>query len=285
MRQSIIAPVIALAVLGLLLATAGCTSGTSPTPVSQGVSVQPGQDNNSSPAQPAAPATTPKKTLVVGIDSEYTPFSYLDSSGNPTGFDVESMKWIAQKKGYDVKFQPIAWDGIIPALQAGKVDLIYAGMTVTPERAEQVNFSSPYWVVNQDVVARTDSKITIDDVKAGKAIIGAQSGCTAAIWVDKNLISTKKIPQDQLKLYANTPLALDDLVAGRVDAVMYDDHVLKAMIAGKPVRIIGNIATNEEYGVAVRKTDTELLTTMNDGLSQLKADPYWQELITKYKMK
>jgi polar amino acid transport system substrate-binding protein len=285
MKQSLIVPMIALAVLGLMLAGAGCTSGTSQTSASPAVSAQPGQDNHSTPASSVAPATTQKKTLVVGIDGEYTPFSYLDSSGNPTGFDVESMKWIAQKKGFDVKFQPVAWDGIIPALQAGKVDLIYSGMTITPERAEQVNFSSPYWVVNQDVVARNDSKITIDDVKAGKAIIGAQSGCTAAIWVDKNLISTNKMPQDQLKLYANTPLALDDLVAGRIDAVMYDDHILKTMIAGKPVRTIGNIPTKEEYGVAVRKANPELLATMNDGLTQLQADPYWQELITRYKMK
>jgi polar amino acid transport system substrate-binding protein len=222
---------------------------------------------------------------VVGIDGEYKPFSYLDPSGSATGFDVDSMKWIAQKKGMDVKFQSIAWDGIIPALQAGKVDLIYSGMTITPERAEQVNFSTPYWEVNQDVVAKTGSKITVDDVKSGKAIIGAQSGCTAAIWVDKNLITTGKMPQDRLKLYANTPLAIDDLVAGRVDAVMYDDNVMKAMIEGRPVGIIGNIETKEEFGIAVRKSDPELLATLNEGLAELKADPYWQELIVKYKMK
>jgi len=256
---------ILLVLTGLFLGVAGCSSTTSST---------------------LAQATpTQEKTLIVGIDGEYTPFSYLDSSGNPTGFDVDSMKWIAQKKGLNVKFQPTAWDGIIPSLQAGKIDMVYAGMSITPERAEQVNFSTPYWEVNQEVVARNDSTITIDDVKSGKAIIGAQSGCTAAIWVDSNLVSTGKMSQDKLKLYANTPLALDDLVAGRVDAVMYDDHVLKTMIEGKPVKSIGNIETKEEFGIAVRKSDPALLATLNDGLTQLKADPYWQELIIKYKMK
>jgi polar amino acid transport system substrate-binding protein len=262
MTRNLLTGLLTLAILGLMLAAAGCAS-----------------------VSPQAPATPQKTTIVVGIDGEYTPFSYLDSSGNPTGFDVDAMKWIAKKKGLDVRFQATAWDGIIPALQAGKIDLIYAGMTITPERAEQVNFSTPYWEVNQDVVARNDSKITLDDVKAGKAVLGAQSGCTAAIWIDKNLITTGRMPQDRLKLYTNTPLALDDLVAGRVDAVMYDDHVLRTMIAGKPVRTIGNIETKEEFGVAVRKSNPELLATMNDGLAQLKADPYWQELITKYKMK
>lgn len=271
----------ALLILGLLLAAAGCSSSSNPAPASPASSVQSGQEARGA----ITPAAAQKKTLVVGIDGEYKPFSYLDPSGSATGFDVDSMKWIAQKKGMDVEFQPVAWDGIIPALQAGKVDLIYAGMTITPERAEQVNFSTPYWEVNQDVVAKAGSKITLDDVKTGKAIIGAQSGCTAAIWVDKNLISTGKMSQDHLKLYANTPLAIDDLVAGRVDAVMYDDNVMKAMIEGRPVGIIGNIETKEEFGIAVRKSDPELLATLNDGLAELKADPYWQELIVKYKMK
>jgi polar amino acid transport system substrate-binding protein len=102
--------------------------------------------------------------------------------------------------------------------------------------------------------------------------------------VDKNLIATGKMSQDHLKLYDETPLAVSDLVAGRVDAVMYDDDVLSNMTAGMPVTIIGNIQTKEEFGVAVRKDNPELLATMNDGLTRLKADPYWQELIKKYRM-
>jgi polar amino acid transport system substrate-binding protein len=264
MMRNFLTCTIALVMLCLLLAAAGCTGGQ--------------------PATPAA-AGTSEKTYIVGIDGQYQPFSYIDATGTAQGFDVDAMRWIAQKKGMKITFQPTAWDGIIPALQAKKIDLIYAGMTITPERAEQVNFSIPYWEVNQDVVARTDSNLTLDDVKAGKAIIGTQSGCTAAIWIDKNLISTGKMPQGNLKLYDNTPLAVDDLTSGRVDAVMYDDLVLKDIIANKSVKKIGNIETKEEFGIAVRKSDPELLATLNDGLVQLKADPYWQELITKYKMK
>jgi polar amino acid transport system substrate-binding protein len=271
--------VIALVVLGLLLAAAGCASNEK-TPAAP-ANPQAGSSSVSTTPSASAPAT---KTLIVGIDGEYKPFSYLDPSGNAVGFDVESMQWIAKKKGFDVKFQPVAWDGIIPALQAGKVDLIYSGMTITPERAEQVNFSTPYWVVNQDVVTKEGSKVTLDDVKAGKVTLGAQSGCTAALWIDKNLVSSGKMPQDKLKLYANTPLAIDDLIAGRIDAVMYDDHVLKTMIKGRPAKVIGNIETKEEFGIAVRKSDPQLLANLNDGLAQLKADPHWQELITKYQM-
>jgi len=254
-----------LIVIGLLLAAAGCTG-------------------SNAPASPATPGTA-EKTSIVGIDGQYQPFSYIDASGTAQGFDVDAMRWIAQKEGMKVTFQATAWDGIIPALQARKIDLIYAGMTITPERKEQVNFTIPYWEVNQDVVARADSILTLDDVKAGKAVIGTQSGCTAAIWIDKNLIGTGKMPQGNLRLYDNTPLAVDDLTSGRIDAVMYDDLVLKDIIANKSVKKIGNIETKEEFGIAVRKSDPELLATLNDGLVQLKADPYWQELITKYKMR
>ena len=122
------------------------------------------------------------------------------------------------------------------------------------------------------------------EIISGNVKIGTQSGCTAETWIEKNLIETGKMPRDNLKLYDNTPLAVNDLEAGRIDAVMYDDHVLNEIIQGKNLHIVGNVETKEEFGIAVRKSDPELLATLNDGLAQLKNDPYWQELIVKYKM-
>jgi len=82
---------------------------------------------------PPAPGTgvTQQKTYIIGIDAEYPPYSYLDPNGTPTGFDVESMRWIAEKKGLSVTFQPTAWDGMIPSMDAGKIDMVYSGMTIT----------------------------------------------------------------------------------------------------------------------------------------------------------
>lgn len=218
------------------------------------------------------------KTYIIGIDGEYPPYSYVEKDGSCKGFDVDSAQWIADTMGFKVTFQPTAWDGIIPALQAGKIDMVYAGMTITEERQEKVNFSIPYWTVNQDVVTLETSDLTIDDVLEGKAIIGAQRGCTAAMWVEANLIETGKMSAENLKFYDNTPLAVDDLKSGRITAVMYDDLVLKDIIAGMPIKTIGNIETNEQFGIAVRKTDTQLLADLNEGLEQLMSDPYWDEL-------
>ncbi len=227
---------------------------------------------------------TEKQSYIIGIDAEYPNFTFIDKDGNAVGFDVDSARWIAEQQGFDVTFQAVAWDSIIPTLQANKIDMVYAGMTITDERLEKVNFSIPYWTINQDVAVREGSSITLDDVLAGSATIGTQRGCTAAIWVEENLIETGKMPAENLKQYDNTPLAVNDLEAGRVDAVMYDDLVLKDIIAGKPVTIAGSVETNEQFGVAIRKDDVALLNTMNEGLEKLMNDPYWDELKQKYNM-
>jgi len=226
-----------------------------------------------------------KDSYVVGIDGSYVPFSYIDKDGNPQGFDVDSMKWIAEKKGIKVTFLPVEWSAIIPTLQAGKIDMVYAGMSITPARQEAVNFSNPYWMVNQDVAARENSNVTIDDVRAGKAVLGAQSGCTGAHWIEENLVEKGLMPKDNLKLYVDTQAAVSDLAAGRIDAVMYDDISLKDIIKGMPMKIIGSVETKEPLGVAIRKDDTALLEFMNEAIAELQADPYWVELKEKHNLK
>ena len=231
--------------------------------------------------------TTDDQTYVVGIDGSYVPFSYIDKDGNAQGFDVDSMRWIAEKKGINVKFEAVEWSAIIPTLQAGKIDMVYAGMSITPERLEKVNFSNPYWTVHQDVAARKDSNVTIEDVRAGKVVLGAQSGCTGAHWIEENVVGEGLMPKENLKLYVDTQAAVSDLEIGRIDAVMYDDVSLREIIEGKPLKIIGSVQTQEQeqFGVAIRKDDTALLEFMNEALAELQADPYWEELKEKYNLK
>ncbi len=231
------------------------------------------------------PVVTEERPLyIVGIDGEYPPYSYIEADGTPQGFDVESISWIAEKEGFDVKIQPMAWDGIIPALQAGKIDMVYSGMTITDERKEMVNFSNPYWKVNQSVAVHDESGKTMDDFMAGNLVIGAQRGTTGAFWVEEHLIATGKMPAGNLITYDNFPNVAQDLQNKRLDAIIYDTPPLLDAIAGKPLIKIGDIDTGEEYGVAIRKEDTELLAIINDGLLQLMNDPYWKELQEKYEM-
>ncbi|HWQ67816.1 MAG TPA: transporter substrate-binding domain-containing protein [Methanospirillum sp.] len=225
-----------------------------------------------------------RPVYVVGIDAEYPPYSYMQPDGNATGIDVESVRWIADTQGFDVIIRPIAWDGIIPALQAGTIDMIYSGMTITEDRRRKVEFTIPYWNVNQAVAVNNISSWTMEDFHSGKLRIGAQRGTTGAIWVEKNLVSTGKMPASSLVQYDLLPLAADDLANRRIDAMISSTQSLIEAIGTRPCRYIGEIETHEYYGVAVRKNDTELLTTMNEGLSQFLQSPEWMRLKEKYRM-
>ena len=274
-RKIISTLILALAVITVCIS--GCTQpAESPAPVVQD---QPAQ-------QPVGqtPAEEEKKTYVVGIDGEYPPYSYIDKNGTPQGFDVESIQWIANESGFDVRIQAIAWDGIIPALNAGKIDMVYSGMTITEERREQVNFSKPYWIVNQSVARHNENSLTFEDFKAGKGKVGAQRGTTGAFWVEENLVNTSLMKPDQLVTYDNFPLVATDLQNKRIDFAIYDRPPMLDAIAGKLISIVGEINTGEEYGVAIRKADTGLLETINAGLDKLMVSPKWDELKTKYEM-
>jgi polar amino acid transport system substrate-binding protein len=239
------------------------------------------QESQTTPT-PTTPAMT---TYIVGIDGEYPPYSYVDPQGNAVGFDVDSMRWIAEKKGFKVVFQPTAWDGIIPALLAKKIDLIYSGMTITEEREQQVNFSIPYWKVNQTVAIHNDTSFTMEDFLAGTLTVGAQRGTTGQFWVEDNLIPPHgNMSPDNLVLYDSFPLVATDLQNKRIQAAIYDRPPMLDAIEGKPLHIIGEIDTHEVYGVAIRKEDTALLNTINEGITELMADPYWEELKQKYDM-
>lgn len=223
-----------------------------------------------------------KTSYIIGLDNAYKPFSYQETDGSFSGFDVESARWIANKSGLKFEFQAIMWDSMIPSLQAKKIDMVYSGMTITDERKAQVAFSKPYIKINQSIAARADSTVTADDVRAGKVVIGTQRGTTGEAWVQKNLIDTGKMPASNLKSFDNFPLAITALMNKQVDATVYDKPSTVEAIRGQNAKIIYEVNDPEWHGIAIRKEDTALLETMNKGLDQLMADPYWNELKAKY---
>jgi polar amino acid transport system substrate-binding protein len=205
----------------------------------------------------------------------------VDKAGNPGGFDIDSVNWIAKKMGFTVKHQPLDWDGIIPNLVAKKIDFIASGMSITPERQKVVNFSIPYWTIKQVLVAKKDSKLTVDQVLKGKKRLGVQRGTSEAEWLKDTAV--KKGWDFELVYYDSAPLAVEDVLNGRIAAAAMDDAPAMDAESKKPVKILGTFGMHdEEFGYAVRKQDTELLNTLNKGLKMLMADPYWDELVKKY---
>ena len=231
-----------------------------------------------------APAIAAENQVYInGIDADYPPHAYVDEQGNPAGFDVEALDWIAEEMGFEVKHQPTAWDGIVSSLLAEKIDLVFSGMSITEERKEKVNFSIPYWSIDQAICVPVNSNLNAIAAFVGDYKVGTQRGCTAAMWIEDNLIKPGFFPKEQLKLYEGFSLAVKDLLNKRVDAAMMDDVMVEdAIRQGREIKIVGTIKTGEEYGVAVRKGDQELLDLIDEGLKRIMRSPKWEELKAKY---
>ena len=224
-----------------------------------------------------------KEVYINGIDADYPPHAYVDEKGNPAGFDVEALDWIAEEMGFEVTHQPTAWDGIVSSLLAKKIDLVFSGMSITEERKEKVNFSIPYWSIDQAICVPSDSDLNAVAAFMGENLVGTQRGCTAAMWIEDNLIVPGLFPKEQLKLYDGFSLAVQDLLNKRINAAMMDDVMVEdAIRKGMDIKIVGTIKTGEEYGVAVRKEDTELLELINEGIERIMRSPKWEELKAKY---
>ncbi len=228
-------------------------------------------------------ALAAEKVYINGIDANFPPFGYVDKKGVPDGFDVKSVDWIAKEMGFKVTHKPMDWAGIIPSLRAKKIDLIASGMSISDERRKQVNFTMPYWVIKQVIVATKDSKETVDQLLSKGNKIGVQRGTTEAKWMEENLI--KKGGKDfTLVHYDSAPLAVMDVVNGRIAGAAMDDAPAKDAARKEPVKIVGTFGMHdEEFGYAVRKEDTELLKMLNEGLKKLMASPYWEEFKATYK--
>jgi len=224
-----------------------------------------------------------QKHYINGIDANFPPFAFVDKNGKPSGFDVEAVNWIAKKMGFTVTHKPMDWDGIIPSLNAKKIDFIAAGMTASPQRRKVVAFTIPYWTIEQVLVVPKDSKLTVEQVLKGGKAIGVQRGTTEAKWFAEK--KGKNGFNYTLRLYDSAPLSVEDMLAGRVAACAMDDAPAKDIMRKKPIKILGTYGMPpEEFAYAVRKSDTELLKTLNKGLKMLMASPKWQELKKKYKL-
>jgi len=230
----------------------------------------------------ATSAVAAEKVYINGIDANFPPFAFVDKSGNPDGFDVKALDWIAKEMGFKVKHQPMDWDGIVPSLKAKKIDIVASGMSITDERKKQVNFTIPYWKIKQVLVAKKDSKLTAEKALADGNKVGVQRGTTEAKWIEENLIK-KGGKKFELVQYDSAPLAVEDVVNGRIVAAAMDDAPALDAVKKKPVKILGGFGMkDEDFGYAIRKEDTEFLKKVNEGLKKLMKSPYWAELKKTY---
>ncbi|GAB1543544.1 basic amino acid ABC transporter substrate-binding protein [Scytonema sp. NUACC21] len=233
--------------------------------------------STASPASQTGQTTTAGKTIKVATEPSFPPFESKGAGGNLVGFDIDLMKAVGQAGGFNVEFQSLPFDGIVPALQASTVDAAISAMTITPERSQAVSFSRPYFKAGLAIAVRQDNTTitNLDSLKNKK--IAAQIGTTGAK-------QAKSISGSQVREFDSAPLALQELANGNVDAVVNDAPVtLEAIKTGniKGIKVVGQLLTEEFYGIAMPKNSPNL-NAINTALAKLIADGTYAQIYKKW---
>ena len=225
----------------------------------------------------ACGATSTEEELVMGTNASFPPYEYYDEDGETIiGIDAEIAKAVADKLGMKLTIKDMEFDSLLTAVQSGAVDIVFAGLTVTDERKESVDFSMTYATGIQVIIVSEDSEIASVDDLDGKTI-GVQTGTTGDIYC------TDDYGQENVKQYANGALAVAALKNGQVDCVVIDNEPAKSFVdANTGLKILDTEYVTEDYAAAISKDNAELTEKVNKAMEELKADGTIDTIISKY---
>jgi ABC-type amino acid transport substrate-binding protein len=278
-----------LAVLAPLVLASACVPET-PTaaPPTAAATTAPGAATP--PALPATPVSSEDLDRVLGAgllaagsSLDNPPFSYYNDHFQADGFDIALIQAIGTQLGVQTTIRDLAFDGLGSALDLGQMDLAIAAITVSPERAAQVDFSTPYFQSRSAVLARSDSPIDAIDTADDLAVyrIGVQQGTIYETWVNDTLIDTGKLPAGNLFLYPDPGTAVRDLIGNSMDVVMLDALPAQSFVGQGGVKLVRQGLISQEYAIALRK-GSSLLEAVNRALATLVADGTVAELTDRY---
>lgn len=225
-------------------------------------------------------STDANKEIIVGVDDKFAPMGFRDEKNELVGFDIEMATAAAEHMGATAKFQPIDWKTKETELSSGRIDLIWNGYTITPDRQEKVLFTKPYLDNNQVVVTLADSDVTTIEELAGKEV-GVQALSSAGPALESHPIHEKVKKVTEL---SDNVLALTDLKTGRLDAVVIDEVVIDYYITSEEgvfKKLDGSLAV-EEYGIGVKKGNEQLLEDLQKALDTMNEDGTAAEISTKW---
>lgn len=229
-------------------------------------------------------STLDKDTLIVGIDDAFAPLGFKDESGEMTGFDIDLAKELAKRLNKKIIFQPIDWTMKESELESGNIDLIWNGYTITDERKNKVDFSVPYLKNKQVIVTLADSDINSKSDLANKKV-GAQSESSAVAAMEKEADLYSSFNGGGAITFEDNNQALMDLEAGRIDAVVADEILVRYYLSLKgedKFKILEDNFGEEEYGVGIRKGDTEMVDAFNKAYKEMQEDGTLKEISEKW---
>ena len=225
----------------------------------------------------------PKAVLTMATNAAFPPYEYKEGD-DYAGIDIEIAQAIADKLDMTLEIKDVEFGSIIGGVQTGKFDMGIAGMTVTDERLESVNFSTSYATGIQVVIVAEGSDIkSLDDLKGdGSMKFGVQQDTTGDIYAS-DTIENGGYGKDNVIRYKTGADAVQALKAGKVQAVIIDNEPAKAFVAANEgLEILDGEWTKEDYAIAIAKENTELLTKVNDALAELEDEGKLAEIIDKY---
>lgn len=212
--------------------------------------------------------TTGKTVITIGVDDTYPPMEFRNADNELVGFDIDFAKLLGEEMGVEIKHVPTAWDGIFSALSSDKYDMIISSTSITPERLENYEFSTPYLSNGQVIVVKPgDTSITVAEDLEGKKV-GVQLETTADIAAKKQMAVTPFT----LTQYDDIIQTFADMKTGRLDAIVVDYAVAIDYVSKSPEDYMITTAqlTNEPIGVCMKKGNTELKAKVDAAIASLQ---------------
>lgn len=222
-----------------------------------------------------------KNVLTVGMELAYPPFEMSDKKGNPTGVSVDFAKMLARSMDKKLKIENIAWDGLIPSLKTGKVDMIISSMTITDERKKSIDFSDPYARTSLAILANKNSNIkNIDDLNQKGKTVAVKKGSTGHVYAREHLKNANILVLDK------ESACVLEVVQGKADGFLYDQlTIYRNSVKHKDttVALLKPFQKHFEYwGVALRKNDKKLKEKINEFIKKAKEDGTFDDFAYKY---
>ena len=262
---------------------AACSGGSATTPAPE--TTTPAEETTpveSAGTQTAAFTTVEEGKLHMSTNAAFPPYEMTTDDGGFEGIDVEVAQAIAEKLGLELVVDDMGFDAALTAVQTGQSDIAMAGITVTPERKEVMDFSDSYATGVQVVIVKEDSPIqTVDDL-VNADMIGCQAATTGYIYCS-DTPENGGYGEDHVTAYENGALAVMALVNGQVDAVVIDNEPAKSFVEqNEGLKILDTEFAVEDYAIGFAKGNTALRDAVNAALSELIADGTVQSIVDKY---
>jgi len=223
---------------------------------------------------------TANKKIVFASDATWPPMEFVNESGDIVGFDMDLLAAVAKEAGFEYEVKNTNWDGIFAGLANGAYDAIISSVTITDERKKAMSFTVPYINAGQILLVRVETNDVkmLEDLKGRK--VGTQQGTTGDFAVEA-------VSEIDRKAYDDIGLAVEDLLNGNVEGVVCDSPIAADYVLNNPsykgkLKIVGEPFTEEFFGIAVQKSNSELLATLNAALEKVISSGKRDELVVKW---